>query len=185
MSEPEWLGGSFLISDANLSDPNFRRTVVLIISHDENGALGLIVNRKLDAVLSDAMPDFADTEPGKLPIFEGGPVQRETALGLTHRPRTEASDTWHPVLGCVGLVDISLSPEEIGGVDEARVFSGYAGWGEGQLEMELAVGSWIPVAATVDDAFDPVPTTLWRRVLKRQGGEVARYATYPDDPRMN
>ena len=89
------------------------------------------------------------------------------------------------MLGCVGLVDISLSPGEIGEVDEGRVFSGYAGWGEGQLEMELAVGSWIPVQSSVDDAFDTVPTTLWRRVLKRQGGEVARYATYPDDPRAN
>ena len=177
--------GMLLVASPALVDPNFYRSVVLLLDHGPDGAVGLILDRPLDLPAADYVSTWTDVLAPPHRIFEGGPVQRETALGLTHRPRTEASDTWHPVLGCVGLVDISLSPEEIGGVDEARVFSGYAGWGEGQLEMELAVGSWIPVAATVDDAFDPVPTTLWRRVLKRQGGEVARYATYPDDPRTN
>ena len=177
--------GMLLVASPALVDPNFFRSVVLLLDHGPDGAVGVILDRPLDLEAADHLPSWTGFLAPPHRVFEGGPVQRETALGLTHRPGLKPSDTWHPVLGAVGLVDVSLSPEEIGGIEEARIFSGYAGWGEGQLEMELAVGSWVPVTGTVHDAFDPVPTTLWRRVLKRQGGDVARYATYPTDLRSN
>ena len=98
---------------------------------------------------------------------------------------SKRSETWHPVLGGVGLVDVSVDPADYDGLAEARIYSGYSGWAAGQLEMEMAVGSWFGVDATPDDVFDPVPATLWRRVLRRQGGQMARYADYPADPRSN
>lgn len=177
--------GMLLVASPALVDPNFYRSVVLLLDYSPDGAVGLILDRPLDLEAADHLPAWIEPLAPPRRVFEGGPVQCETALGLTHRPGFEPSETWHPVLGSVGLVDVSLSPTEIGGIREARIFSGYAGWGEGQLETELAVGSWVPVAGTVHDAFDPVPTTLWRRVLRRQGGDVARYATYPTDLRSN
>lgn len=174
-----------LVASPALVDPNFYRSVVLLLDHGPDGAVGLILDRPLELAAVDHLPAWNDDLAPPRRVFEGGPVQRETALGLAYRPDIEPSERWHPVLGGVGLVDVSRAPEELGGIDEARIFSGYAGWGAGQLEMELAVGSWVPVEASVDDAFDPVPNSLWRRVLKRQDGDVARYATYPDDPRTN
>ena len=177
--------GMLLVASPALVDPNFYRSVILLLDHGTDGAVGLVLDRPLDLAVADHLPAWTGHLAPPKRVFEGGPVQRETALGLAYRPTLEASDLWHPVLGGIGLVDVSCAPDDLGGIDEARIFSGYAGWGEGQLEMELAVGSWVPVEASADDAFDPVPTSLWRRVLKRQGGEVARYATYPDDPRTN
>ena len=120
-----------------------------------------------------------------LHVRDGGPVQPETAIGVAHRPGIEPGEAWQPTPDFVGFIDVSLDPEDVGGLAELRIFSGYAGWGAGQLEMELSIGSWFPVEGSADDVFDPVPTTLWRRVLLRQEPHIARYANYPIDPRVN
>ena len=114
-----------------------------------------------------------------------GPFSRRLRSAWLIAPGVETEETWRPTPAYVGFIDVSLDPAGIGGVEEVRIFSGYAGWGAGQLEMELDTGSWFPVEGSVDDVFDPVPTTLWRRVLLRQDRHVARYANYPIDPRSN
>ena len=174
-----------LVASPALVDPNFFRAVVLLFEYDEDGAVGVILDRPLELDVKDHVPAWSDYLAPPPRVFEGGPVQPETAIGVVHRPNAAAIETWRPVLGGVGLVDVSLEPADVGEVHEARIFAGYSGWGAGQLDMELAVGSWFPVEGTKDDVFDPVPTSLWRRVLRRQHPHIARYADYPTDLRSN
>lgn len=177
--------GMLIVATPKLADPNFVRTVVFIIDSGEHGAVGMVLNRALDLDAADHVPAWTSQLAPPSRIFEGGPVQRETAIGVAFRPGIAASETWHPVLGGVGLVDVSVDPAGYDGLAEARIYSGYSGWAAGQLEVEMAVGSWFGVDATPDDVFDPEPATLWRRVLRRQGGQMARHADYPADPRSN
>jgi putative transcriptional regulator len=177
--------GSLLVASPGLVDPNFFRTVVLLIDAADDGAVGVIINRPMDLDAREHLANWYDVLAPPRKIFEGGPVQQETAIGVAHRPGVPADDTWQPVPWEVGFLDVSIDPEEFGDVAEARVFSGYSGWGAGQLEMEISAGSWFVVEGTRDDAFDPVPTTLWRRVLLRQERHIARYANYPIDPSVN
>ncbi|MEN8234010.1 MAG: YqgE/AlgH family protein [Actinomycetota bacterium] len=177
--------GTLLIASPALIDPNFFRSVVVLMDHGEDGAVGVVIDRPLDVAVRDHIPDWCDHLNPPKRVFEGGPVQRETAVGVARRPGIEASDTWRPAFDGVGFVDVALDPADVPGVEDARIFSGYAGWGPDQLEMEVAVGSWFVVDGTVDDVFDPVPETLWRRVLRRQPWYIARYANYPLDPRDN
>ena len=177
--------GMLLVASPALVDPNFFRAVVLLFEYDEDGAVGVILDRPLELEVKDHVPAWSDYLAPPHRVFEGGPVQRETAIGVVHRPNVAAIETWRPVLGGVGLVDVSLEPADVGEVHEARIFAGYSGWGAGQLDMELAVGSWFPVEGTKDDVFDPVPKSLWRRVLRRQHPHITRYADYPTDLRSN
>jgi putative transcriptional regulator len=177
--------GTLLVASPTLIDPNFFRSVVLLMDADDDGAVGVILNRPLEIGAKEHLPAWCDVLAPPRRIFEGGPVRQETAIGVAVRPGAGIEETWRPVPGDMGFVDVSKDPNEIGGVAEARIYSGYAGWGGGQLEMEMTISSWFAVEGTVDDAFDPVPTTLWRRVLLRQEPHIARYANYPVDPRSN
>lgn len=174
-----------LVASPALADPNFFRSVVLIMDHDSDGAVGVVLDRPLDVDVSDHLPTWSKRISPPARIFEGGPVQPETAIGVARRPGVAAEQTWQPTPDFVGFVDVSLAPDDVDGLEEARIFSGYAGWGAGQLEMELEIGSWFPVEGSADDVFDPIPMTLWRRVLQRQEPHIARYANYPIDPRNN
>ena len=177
--------GMLLVASPALIDPNFYRTVVLLLEYNDDGALGVVLDRPLDIDVVEHLPSWQTHLAPPHRVFEGGPVQPETAIGVAFRPEARPLETWRPVLGGVGLVDVAQDPGEVGGVEEARIFAGYSGWGAGQLEMELAVGSWFPVEGSRDDVFDPVPTGLWRRVLRRQQPHIARYADYPKDLRSN
>jgi len=177
--------GGLLIASPTLLDPNFYRSVVLLMAHNDDGAVGVVLDRPLDLTAADYVDAWESklTPPNR--VFEGGPVQRETAIGVARRIGFGPSDSWEPVLGSLGFIDLSLSPADFPGVEDLRVFSGYAGWGPDQLEFEIALGSWFPVEASIDDVFDPVPHTLWPRVLRRQDSGLALYANFPEDPREN
>ncbi len=177
--------GKLLVASPVLADPNFFRTVVLLLDHDEDGAVGVVLDRPLELDAIDHLPVWHEhlSQPGL--VFEGGPVQPETAIGVAQRPDVEANGDWRPVMDSVGFIDVSLDPEDVEGITELRVFSGYAGWGAGQLEMELEHRSWFPLQGSASDVFGSDPTTLWRRVLLRQPHHIARYANYPMDPRSN
>ena len=179
--------GRLLVATPTLEDPNFRRTVVLMLDHTEDGALGIVVNRPLDVDVSAVLPAWQPytTAPGRL--FQGGPVQLDSALGLVAVP----GDGDEPVgvkriVGSLGLIDLDTPPEIIvGGVAGLRIFAGYAGWSSGQLEGEITEGAWYVVESEPDDVFSLHPDTLWRRVLRRQNDQMAYLATYPDDPTLN
>lgn len=177
--------GMLLVASPVLADPNFFRSVVLLMDHDGDGAVGVVLDRPLELDVRDHLPAWYERLSPPARVFEGGPVQPETAIGVAHRPGVEPEGTWQPTPYFVGFVDVSRDPDDVDGLEDLRIFSGYAGWGAGQLEMELAIGSWFPVEGSADDVFDPDPVTLWRRVLQRQERHVARYANYPMDPRSN
>jgi putative transcriptional regulator len=177
----ESLRGSLLIAGPQLLDPNFRRTVVLISEHGDEGAMGVILNRPSGMTVADAAPDLEAYVPSDTPIFAGGPV-RPTA-GVVLAEITEADE---PVFGDVVLVpDLNQLADVIDGAGRVRVFAGYAGWGPGQLEDELSRDDWILDPAQTSDVFGASPETLWESVLERKGGQFALLARMPDDPSLN
>lgn len=175
------LRGRLLISNGSLFDPNFRHTVVLIVEHTEEGALGLVLNRPLATTVSEAVPELASLVGPDDNLYVGGPVQPEAAVILA-----EASDPTsfeQPVLERIGLVG-EVTPMAQAFI-RARVFGGYSGWGPGQLENEVAREDWIVEPASASDVFTDDPQHLWKQVLERKGGPFAMLATMPFDPSLN
>jgi putative transcriptional regulator len=173
------LQGQLLISSPLLHDPNFRRTVVLMTHHDEEGAMGLVLSRPSEIRVAEAVPELADL-PGDELVYVGGPVQPEAVVVLVEHE----SEPELPIVGNVAFMQADADLDELDSV-RARVFAGYSGWGPGQLEGELEESSWIVVPAEPDDAFAPDPDELWRTVLHRKGGKFALIATMPYDPKLN
>lgn len=180
------------MASPTLGDENFDRTVVFVVEHDETGALGVVINRPSQVDVGSILPDWHLYSSQPPVVFQGGPVGRDNALALASLlPGAAASDADEPlgfrrVHGRVGLVDLDAAPEMVAAeVSSVRVFAGYAGWEEGQLEEEIAEGVWFVVESVTDDAFQVDPTQLWRDVLRRQGGDLALVATYPEDPTLN
>jgi putative transcriptional regulator len=113
-------------------------------------------------------------------------VAPAAAICLARSPAGEESEGWTPLFAGLGTVDLNLDPEELDApLQEVRVFAGYAGWSPGQLEEEVEEGAWFVLDALPNDALCPVPDDLWRVVLRRQGGDLAVMANFPDDPAMN
>lgn len=179
----ESLRGALLVSSGGLYDPNFRHTVVLVGEHTADGAVGVILNRALDVTVEEAIPSLASLVPPGEPLFQGGPVQPESPVLLAEFRDPERADL--PVFDAVGFLvgDIPL------GIDaqllRARVYSGYSGWGPGQLEAEMAEGSWIVDPARTEDVFTDAPERLWSRVLRRKGPRFEAISRIPYDPTMN
>ncbi|MEH6379586.1 YqgE/AlgH family protein [Streptomyces sp. KLMMK] len=198
MSEVSSLTGRLLVATPALADPNFDRAVVLLLDHDEEGSLGVILNRPTPVGVADILESWAALagEPGV--VFQGGPVSLDSALGVAVVPgeggdKTGASAVagdgplgWRRVHGAIGLVDLEAPPELLAAaLGSLRIFAGYAGWGPGQLEDELVEGAWYVVESEPGDVSSPDPSQLWRAVLRRQRNELAMVATYPDDPSLN
>ncbi len=179
----ESLKGKLLISSGGLFDPNFRHTVVLLGEHDASGAVGVVLNRRIETTVADAVPLLAELVPPDETLFEGGPVAPDQVALLAEVARPGVLDV--PVLGSVGFLTGDVPDALRPAVLRARVFLGHAGWGPGQLEAELEQGSWIVEPATPDDAFTPAPASLWRRVLERKGPRYAMLARVPFDPSTN
>jgi putative transcriptional regulator len=180
----ESLRGQLLVASPALLDPNFHRTVVLIVEHGDEGALGLVLNRLSEGVMSDAAaPLFGLVEPGER-VHVGGPVEIGAALVVAEFDEPEEAAAL--VFGNVGLVPGDGDLEELfGRTRRTRLFTGYAGWGPGQLDAELAEESWIVEAPEADDVFSDSADELWSDVLRRKGGEYAIVARMPPDPSLN
>jgi putative transcriptional regulator len=175
-----------LVAAPTLVDPNFARSVVFVVEHDADGALGFVVNRAGGVAIGDVLPDWASLAVHPAVVFDGGPVQREdAAIALAQVALPDASDAWQPLLGRVGSVDLGAGTAARPDVEEIRVFAGYAGWGPGQLDDEVERGDWHVVEAEPGDLLDSEPESLWRRVLRRQGGGLAAFANQPFDASTN
>ncbi len=180
----ESLRGQLLVAGPALLDPNFARSVVLIGDHDEEGALGVILNRVLPVSVQDAAPPLAGLVGADEALFQGGPVQPQAAVVLAEFQRLE--DAGLIAFDSIGFLMGEVEEEVADRVRRARVFAGYAGWGPGQLEMELtAEGGWIVEPALPSDPFTAEPGALWSAVLRRKGGQYAMLATMPVDPSLN
>jgi putative transcriptional regulator len=157
---------------------------VLICEHSEEGALGLVLNRRGELVIGDVAPELAALIGEDAVIDAGGPVQPDALLVLGEFD--DASYAGLPVVGSVGLMGDGGDISDLLDVTRrARAFAGYAGWGPGQLDAELEREDWFVAPAGIDDIFDPDADELWRRVLERKGGHFALVARMPIDPSMN
>ncbi len=178
--------GRLLVATPGLRDGSFRRSVVLVLEHTPDGALGVVLDRPLDvdawAVLPSWQPHLS--APGRL--FDGGPVARDSVLGLADVAGDAAPPGVQTLEPRLGVVDLDAPPElVVAGVQGLRLFVGYAGWSPGQLDAEVGAGGWFVVDHEPGDAFSADPRGLWRRVLRRQPGDLALLSTAPDDVSMN
>jgi putative transcriptional regulator len=178
------LKGQLLLASPALFDPNFRRTVVLVTEHTDEGAAGLVLNRRSDTAVVEAVPDLAPLVTDEELVYVGGPVQQEAVLCLAEFEDPEEAAIL--VVDHVGFVpgdgDFGLIA---GSTRRARVFAGYAGWGPGQLEAELEASSWIVEEAEQADLFAEPETDLWSSIMRAKGGIYRVVALMPDDPAVN
>jgi putative transcriptional regulator len=174
--------GQLLIAGPTLLDPNFWRTVVLVVEHSDEGALGLVLNRASETTVGDAVPDLTGLIDEDDLLFIGGPVQPAAVIVLARFEDPSASALL--AFDDIGVLS-SEAETESEGVGEARGFVGHAGWGAGQLDAELERGDWILEPAMREDAFTQEPSELWESVLTRKGGSYALVARMPPDPSWN
>jgi putative transcriptional regulator len=178
----ESLQGKLLVSSPSLLDPNFRKTVVLVAHHDDDGAMGLVLSRPSEVAAADAVPLLEGLPGCDDPVFVGGPVQPEAFMVLAEFENVEEAAA--PIMAGLGFMPADTEPEELS-IKRMRLFAGYSGWGAGQLEAELEEPSWIIVDAETDDAFADDPDELWRTVLHRKGGSFSIMENMPFDPELN
>jgi putative transcriptional regulator len=189
---PDPKAGRLLVATALLGDPNFRRTVILIVEHEETeGTLGVVLNRPTQIPVDKVLEQWTGLVTDPCVVFKGGPVAPSSALALALVPGKEEPVGWRaldgaPSLARLGLLDLNTPPRLlVPAIESLRVYAGYAGWSPGQLQAEIDEGAWHVVAAEPGDVFAAAPDALWRMVLRRQEGEMAFLATYPDDPGLN
>lgn len=183
---PDDLSGWLLAATPAMRDSNFDDTIVFVISHGTDGAIGVVINEPTDVASHQALFGWDDVVAAPEVLFAGGPVNTDAVLALA---LTDAElDTLRPVVGCpsVSTVDLGadlalLEPH----VDRVRVFVGYSGWSPGQLEGEIAAGAWFVFPARVEDLFTNRPDLIRSAVFLRQRNEHRIFALYPDDPRSN
>lgn len=194
--EPRFLEGYFLISEVELLDPNFYRSVVLLVKHDEEGAFGLVVNRRSNVTLEEVLEGFEEGPAKDLPIHVGGPVQQEYLFAL-HSGFPDQLQSEHASAPAEGVVfepvtesvvdylknDWAALPD--GQRPKIHLFAGYSGWGAGQLENELKSGAWVVLPASSDIVFYPDPSEGWRQALSRKGAFYKIVAETGFKPSMN
>jgi putative transcriptional regulator len=174
---PDSLRGHLLIAAPSLFD-YFRRTVVLVLEHTGDGAMGVVLGRETDTRVADVVPALADLPGADDVVCLGGPVSPESVVALGDFERPEEAGT--RVVGSLGTIDPDGANDSLRRV---RVFAGYAGWGPGQLDGELEQEAWIVHAA---DEADPFRSgDLWSEALQRKGGRYRLMATMPADPSLN
>jgi putative transcriptional regulator len=177
--------GRLLVATPSLTDPNFARTVILVLEHGDDGALGVVLNRPTDAELDRAVPGWSSVAAPPAVVYVGGPVAAGAAIALASGRGTGPGGGFTALFGGIGTVDLGRE-EEREHVDRIRVFAGYAGWAPGQLEAEIGEGSWFVVAASpLEDAFCRAPEHLWSGVLRRQGGRLSWFANFPVNASSN
>ena len=152
--------GRLLVATPPLDDPNFDRTVVYMLEHHHEGALGVIINRPISEELDEPLDRWTALQPSPQSVFRGGPVEPDAliALARTTEPLTAATDELAPVAGTIASADLTTDPAFVAGsVEAVRVFRGYSGWGPGQLEDEISRNAWLTVPAQAELIFDVPP----------------------------
>lgn len=181
----ESLAGHLLLAHPALKDANFRRTAILMSSHDEEGAMGVVLNRPLKKVLGELGGDFALGPLAKVPLFYGGPVERRQVILCAWRPHAAEpgeGDAFQLLFGLDTERATELATEE--GV-QLRAYLGYAGWSGGQLEGELERDTWVVAELEPELIQRPADETLWRHVLSGLDPQWRLLAGEPDDPGVN
>jgi len=180
--------GRLLLATPPLEDPNFDRTVIYVLEHHEDGAIGLVLNRPSEEALEAPLDRWIDLQTAPSSVFTGGPVETNAMIGMatTKIEVDEPMEHLTPISGLIASTDLSADPAIVAAhVDSVRVFRGYAGWGAGQLDAEIDEGAWLVLDSEIADVFSDRPDELWHRVLRRQPGRLSWLALAPDDLSLN
>lgn len=171
------LTNHFLIAMPTLQDPNFVRSVTYICAHGDDGAMGIVVNRPLEFGLGEVLAQMeltgVDEHIAGQPVYLGGPVQTDRGF-VIHRPAT----TWNSTIEITPEVAVSTSRDILAAIAEGTgprdviVALGYAGWGPGQLEQEMADNAWLSGPADLDIIFATPPAERWQRAAHLIGIDV-------------
>lgn len=183
MEESGYLTGQLLIAMPAMTDPNFARTVTYLCEHSDQGALGLVINRPLDIDLGDVFAQLnltdCDAAVSGRPVLFGGPVQMERGFVIHEREGAwESSMTIDNSIQVTTSQDILVAMAEGRGPARSVVTLGYAGWGAGQLEQEIAANSWLSVAANTDILFETPFENRWQKSARLLGIDLS--AMSPD-----
>jgi putative transcriptional regulator len=180
--------GRLLLATPPLEDPNFDRAVIFVLEHHEDGAIGLVLNRPSDEALEAPLDRWIDLQTAPSSVFTGGPVETNAMIGMATTKVVVDEPIEHitPNSGLIASADLSADPAIIAAhINTVRVFRGYAGWGSGQLNIEIDQGAWLVLDAEIEDVFSDRPEELWHTVLKRQPGRLSWLALAPDDLSLN
>ena len=177
--------GQLLVAAPTQLDTNFYRSVIFVLEHNQDGAIGVVLNRPSELPVSAAIEGWAEQATKPAVVFLGGPVSPSSVIALASFELAGPDDRWNQILGSIGTVDLELPPEQVPGLDGVRMFAGYAGWSGGQLEAELVTGGWFVVDAELSDVQTDNPGELWWDVCARQPGSIRHLAHYPYDPQHN
>jgi|SRR5690242_1220542 len=178
-------GGTLLIANPFLKDPNFARTVIFLCEHSEQGSFGFVLNRQFAKTLDQLVEELM---PGQFPVYEGGPVQRDTLHFLHQYPQLIVGG--EKVMDNVfwgGNFESLVANFKQNNLASSRIrfFIGYSGWSEGQLEQEMKEESWLTVKATRKLIFDTPPGEVWKNSLRHLGGNYEMMINFPIDPQLN
>jgi len=174
MSGTQYLTNQFLIAMPGLEDPNFFHSVTYICEHNDEGALGLVVNRPLDMQLGEILQHVqlsqAEPEARQIQVHLGGPVQQDRGFVL-HEPLGEWDATLKVTdrIGITSSMDILQAIARNEGPERALITLGYAGWGAGQLEQEMAENAWLSGPAHPDILFDTPDEERWKAAAASLG----------------
>ena len=159
--------GTFLVASRDLEDPNFIETVILLLDYSEKGAMGLILNRTTDVLLSELLPEVEALRNRTETVFAGGPVGRDALMLLvrSREPLEEAKFVFRDVY-VTASADLLEELAAEAGNPRYRAYVGYAGWGAGQLDFEVETGSWHIVPAQAATVFDPSPAQIWKQLIR-------------------
>lgn len=180
------LTNQFLIAMPNLEDPEFFHTVSYICNHDENGAMGVTLNRQLDVGLGELLDHLQmptdDPDIASIPVYAGGPVQADRGFVL-HQTHNSSEKDWDASIVVTDSISLTMSQDIIEaialneGPQRFLVMLGYAGWGEGQLEQEMLSNAWLSGEADPDIIFDTPVEHKWNEAAKLTGVELGLLST--------
>ena len=177
--------GYLLIADPFLKDPNFMRTVVLLTEHSPEGTVGFVINRQYENTLNELIPEIEDE---KLPVYFGGPVQKNTVHFLHSCPNLIPGgyDIGSGIFwgGDFDIVIKLINEKKINATD-IRFFIGYSGWSTGQLDTEISEKTWLSAPAIKDLVFHRNAEEIWKDSLRHLGGEYEMMINFPIDPQLN
>ena len=177
--------GCLLVASPAMNDPNFSFTVIFMLEHGEEGALGVVLTRPSELPVGELFDQWSAHAAEPAYVHRGGPVSPSSVISLGVANGSTTPEAFNLISGGIGTVDLDADPDDIIGLQGIRTFGGYAGWSAGQLEGELLDEAWLVVDATDRDILHPDPGQLWWEVVGRQTGPTNLLRHYPEEPWLN
>ncbi|MEO0491996.1 MAG: YqgE/AlgH family protein [Actinomycetota bacterium] len=177
--------GHHLVASPSLNDPNFDFTVVFMLEHSDEGALGVVLTRPSELPVNDMFEGWLAHAAEPAVVFRGGPVSLSSVIALGVAASASPSGAFNPIAHGIGTIDLDGDPADVVALQGIRLFAGYASWAPGQLDAELVDDAWIVLDAAEGDVLHPDPSELWWTVVGRQRDETRLLANYPTEPWVN